>query len=156
MAFVRDNALHGITTRDVVAHLRVSRRLASLRFREAFGQSILTAILDLRIKEAKRHLSHTGLTVTDIAMRCGFNDSASFRATFKRHYGISPRSFRTNGVCPQRISHVLTKDTAQSPTICSTLPLKSMSRQYSFSSHGFDMSSSNTAIQPSGRPRASR
>ena len=96
LKFIKENALRGATTRDVVAHLHVSRRLATLRFREAFGQSILESILGHRLKEARRLLSRTNLTVTDIAMRCGFNDSASFRATFKRHCGISPRSFRSN------------------------------------------------------------
>ncbi len=101
LQFIKENALRGATTRDVVAHLHVSRRLATLRFREAFGQSILESILGHRLKEAKRLLSRTNLTVTDSAMRCGFNDSASFRATFKRHCGFSPRSFRTNGDSPR-------------------------------------------------------
>ena len=92
--FILDNALHGITLRDVVAHLHVSRRLATLRFRETYGQSILGAIIDIRLKEAKRLLLRTNLTVADIAMHCGFRDPAAFRAIFSRRHGVPPREFR--------------------------------------------------------------
>ena len=97
MAFVRDNALRGVTTRDVVAHLHVSRRLATLRFRETYNQSILGAIIDIRLKESKRLLSKTNLSVTEIALRSGFRDPAAFRAVFKRNIGVSPRAFRSLG-----------------------------------------------------------
>ena len=95
-AYRRDeeNALRGITTRDVVAHLHVSQRLAALRFREAYGQSILEVILDIRLKEAKRLLSRTDLPVADIALRSGFRDPAAFRAVFTRRFAASPRKFR--------------------------------------------------------------
>ena len=93
--FMLDNALHGITLRDVVTHLHVSRRLATLRFRETYGQSILSAIIDIRLKEAKRLLLRTNLTIADIAMRCGFRDPAAFRAIFTRRHGVPPRKFRS-------------------------------------------------------------
>ena len=95
MAFVEENALHGITTRDIVAHLHVSRRLATLRFREAYGRSILRTILDIRLKEARRLLSSTNLPVADIAIRSGFRDPTAFRAVFTRRFGVSPRKFRS-------------------------------------------------------------
>ena len=95
MAFVEENALRGITTRDVVAHLHVSRRLATLRFREAYGQSILRTILDIRLKEAIRLLADTDLAVSDIAIRSGFRNPAAFYAVFTRRLGVSPRKFRS-------------------------------------------------------------
>ena len=94
MEFIRENALRGISARDVVEHLRVSRRLADMRFREAHGKSMLEAILEMRLGEAKRLLAHTGLSVSDVASRCGFRSPAAFRAVFKRHADASPRSFR--------------------------------------------------------------
>ena len=95
MSFIEENALRGITTRDVVAYLHVSQRLATLRFRQEYGRSILGAILDIRLREAKRLLSNTDLPVADIAIRSGFRDQAAFRAVFTRRFGTSPRRFRS-------------------------------------------------------------
>ena len=94
MEFIRENALRGISACDVVEHLRVSRRLADLRFREAHGKSMLEAILDMRLKEARRLLADTRLSVSDVATRCGFRSPAAFRAVFGRRTGSSPRAWR--------------------------------------------------------------
>ena len=94
MEFIRENALRGISARDVVEHLRVSRRLADLRFREAHGKSMLETILDVRLKEARRLLADTRLSVSDVASRCGFRSPTAFRAVFGRHTGSSPRAWR--------------------------------------------------------------
>lgn len=102
MRFIRENALNGISAEDVAAHLRVSQRLARLRFRERYGRSVTSAILDIRIAEAKRLLAKTDIAVGDIAPRCGFRNVAAFRAVFERRTGLSPRAFRTGvyGVRP--------------------------------------------------------
>ena len=103
MRFIRENALTGISAEDVAAHLRVSQRLARLRFRERYGKSVMSAILDLRIAEAKRLLAKTGLSVGEIAPRCGFRNIAAFRAVFERRAGLSPRAFRA-GVSASGVS----------------------------------------------------
>ncbi len=94
MQYIKANALHGITTKDVVAHLRVSRRLATLRFREAYRKSILQVIIDERLAEAKRLLEKTELPISDVAAKSGFRDPAAFRAVFIRRCGVNPRKFR--------------------------------------------------------------
>ncbi len=98
MRYIRENALRGISTKDVVSHLRTSERLAMLRFSEAYGKSMLEAIIDLRIAEAKRLLAKTKLSVAEIALRSGFHDATAFRAVFTRRLGKSPREFRH--ACP--------------------------------------------------------
>ncbi len=94
MQYIKESALRGITTKDVVAHLRVSRRLVTLRFREAYRKSILQALLDERLAEAKRLLEKTALPISDVAVKSGFRDPSAFRAVFIRHCGMTPRKFR--------------------------------------------------------------
>lgn len=55
----------------MVAHLKVSRRLADLRFRELQGESIGEAILRERLKEVRCRLNEAftaayGLTMKDL------------------------------------------------------------------------------------------
>ena len=96
-AYVNAHALEGIGVPDVVRHLRVSRRLADLRYREATGRTILEAILERRMSEAKRLLVSTDLSVADIAVRCGYRDGNYFKNAFRRLVGCSPRDWRRNG-----------------------------------------------------------
>ena len=47
-----------------------------------------------RLLEARRLLEYTGLSVTEIAGRCGFRDAAFFSRTFKRKIGDTPQAYR--------------------------------------------------------------
>ncbi len=94
MQFIHEHALRGITTRDVVSHLRVSRRLATLRFREVYRKSMLEVILDIRLAEARQLLTKTDIPISEVAVKSGFRDSAAFRAIFTRRTGMPPRAFR--------------------------------------------------------------
>ena len=94
LAFIKAYALTGIKVPDVVSHLKVSRRLADLRFREATGQSILQTIVETQMKEAKRLLQSKSLRISEIAFKCGFSNANYFKTVFVRTFGKSPRAWR--------------------------------------------------------------
>ena len=94
LAFIRDNVHAPIRARDVVAHLKVSRRLADLRFRELQGTSIGEAILNAKLDGVARQLRETTLSLADIAARYGFPRLCRLQAQFKRKYGVSPFDYR--------------------------------------------------------------
>ena len=93
VAFIKENAFEPITAADVVRHLRISRRLADLRFREVMGTSILAYITDLRLGKVRKLLETTDLRIGEIARQCGY-DAANLKNLFARHYGISMRGYR--------------------------------------------------------------
>ncbi len=92
--FIAGNALSGIGVQDVVNYLKVSRRLADLRFREIQGMSILDAIRQRQFDEVCRLLRQTNDTMESIALRCGFADGKYLMAAFKRQFGISMGVYR--------------------------------------------------------------
>ena len=94
MSFISRNALRGISAKDVSMHLHVSRRLADLRFREATGTSLQKAIIEKRLKEVCRLLSGSTLTISEIAVRCGYRDANYLKNLFKRRYNMSMRDWR--------------------------------------------------------------
>ena len=94
VAFVRKNALRGITVEDVAKHLGCSRRLADLRFRELQGNSIGKTILTIRLEEAKRLLKSTHDSIDKIAADCGYENTNSLRNLFKRRFGLTMREYR--------------------------------------------------------------
>ena len=63
-------------------------------FRKATGQTPIEYLVRLRIQRAMDMLRNTDLTVTEIALEVGFNDSNYFTRQFRRILGESPRSFR--------------------------------------------------------------
>ena len=95
-SYIEQNAVHGIGVQDVVRYLRVSRRLADLRFRAETGTTILDAILTARLAAVKRLLTETDLRISDIAMRCGYRDANYLKNLFRQRNGVSMRDFRKN------------------------------------------------------------
>lgn len=78
-------AAHGISVRHV-------HRL----FHET-GDSVGAAIRRARLERCRADLEdprQRARSVTEIALRWGFNDSAHFSRAFREHFGVSPRSVR--------------------------------------------------------------
>lgn len=47
-----------------------------------------------RIEQASNMLCNTDLTVTEIGLECGFNDTCHFVKTFKKYKGITPKQYQ--------------------------------------------------------------
>lgn len=94
IAFIRKNALRGISVEDVVRHLGCSRRLADLRFRELQGASIGETIISFRLEEVKHLLKTTRDPIDKIAIDCGYGNPNYLKNLFKRRFGLTMRNFR--------------------------------------------------------------
>jgi len=80
----------------------MSERSFLRHFREATGFSPADYVIRTRIRRALQLMDQAGsqLSVTEIAFRCGFNDSNYFARQFRRVTGISPRAYRSSLVSP--------------------------------------------------------
>lgn len=47
-----------------------------------------------RIQQASNMLSNTDLSVTEIGLECGFNDTCHFVKTFKKYKGVTPKQYQ--------------------------------------------------------------
>ena len=63
-------------------------------FRAATGMAPHQYLQDLRMHRARRLLETTKLSITQIALDCGFEQSTSFATSFKKLVGVSPRMWR--------------------------------------------------------------
>jgi LacI family transcriptional regulator len=99
--FIRLNACEGITVNDVVKHLKVSRRLAELRFREACGHSILEEIRHHRLERVCALLRETNLPIGEIGKRCGYDAETYLKTLFKTRFGVTMRAYRRNHALKQ-------------------------------------------------------
>ena len=94
LAFIEKNARRGIGVKDVQEHLKVSRSLMDLRFREVRGESVLSCILSARLAELKRLLRGTDDSIESITRRLGWTSPNYPKNLFKKHFGMPMREWR--------------------------------------------------------------
>lgn len=64
------------------------------KFREATGLSSSEYLIRLRLDEARQLLGGSGLSVTEIAYRCGFSSTSHLIRLFRARQGITPVQYR--------------------------------------------------------------
>ena len=94
VAYIRRHALEGIGVSDVVTHLKVSRRLADLRFRELQHTSIGGETTQIRLAEVQRLLRTTREPIDSIAAKCGYANPNYLKNLFRKRFSMSMREFR--------------------------------------------------------------
>ena len=65
-------------------------------FRSITHQTPLDYVNHYRIEQAAQKLLTTNLSVTDISLECGFNDSSYFVKVFRKYRGLTPNQYRKN------------------------------------------------------------
>ncbi|MEL6235643.1 MAG: AraC family transcriptional regulator [Pseudomonadota bacterium] len=83
-----------IRVTDLAETAALSRAHFSRAFAASFGESPGRYILARRLARARDLLGRTGLTITEIALECGFADHAHFSTMFRKEVGLAPRAFR--------------------------------------------------------------
>ena len=92
--YINRNVRKGIGPMDVVRHLRVSRRLVEMRFREIRGETILNAILSARLEATRKALLQGDGQIADVCRECGWKSESRPKALFRAKFGCSMRDFR--------------------------------------------------------------
>jgi AraC family transcriptional regulator of adaptative response / methylphosphotriester-DNA alkyltransferase methyltransferase len=81
----------------------IARRVASSRrqLQRAYAEIGRTTFRDqitaVRMQRAAELLSTRALTVRDVANRVGYRQPAQFAKAFRRHHGLAPSDFRSEG-----------------------------------------------------------
>lgn len=98
LELAKANMAEGLSIEEIAR--RVGYSPARLReiFQMATGRSMIEHILDWKIEEAKRFLSQTDLTITEVALESGFGTHEHFSRTFRKKVGLSPSQFRNKNL----------------------------------------------------------
>jgi AraC-like DNA-binding protein len=92
--FVRDNLGGEICQAQIASALGLGPPAFSRFFRAATGQTFVGFVNLLRISEACRLLSDERLSVTVIAMECGYRNISNFNRQFLAVKGMNPSDYR--------------------------------------------------------------
>jgi AraC family transcriptional regulator len=72
----------------------LSQYYFSQLFKQATGITVHQYVTQQRIERAKQLLKHRHLSLSDIAVRCGFADQSHFTKVFRKVVGIPPKPYR--------------------------------------------------------------
>ena len=92
--FIRENACSGISVKDVLQRVPLSRRALETRFVKAVGRTPHAEVERVRLERAKHLLLATELPVYEVARRTGFRYQEYLSVAFRRYAGVSPTQFR--------------------------------------------------------------
>lgn len=96
--FIVKNISEPINVADVANALFISRSVISTRFKASTGVNLSDFIVDKKIEEAKRLLTYTKSSVSDISEYLAFSSQSHFSAKFKQKTGMTPNEYRKSGV----------------------------------------------------------
>lgn len=94
IAYIQENFAEKITLEDIADSAAVSTRECLRCFKTSIHQSPMEYLIEYRIRAAKKLLETTDLSITEIALRCGFNSNSYFTKLFHRICGKTPNACR--------------------------------------------------------------
>lgn len=94
-AVMRETLEYPLTCRQLAARIGLSDRQLQRHFRTAHGMGVAQRYLHLRLERAHKYVQQTELSVTEIALACGFGSIEHFSRSYRRAFGVAPRSDRS-------------------------------------------------------------
>ena len=89
-----------LTRREIASAAGVSPAALGKMFRTYLHTTVNHYVTELRLEQARRLLTKTRESVTEIAARCGFSQTAYFIRVFRERTGVRPLAYRkqTGGI----------------------------------------------------------
>ena len=91
---IRRDYMNELSVSDIADELGYSEAYFCKLFKQYFGQSFISFLTDYRIREAKRLLTGTNISVKDAGQAVGYADANYFAKVFKRVTSQSPTDCR--------------------------------------------------------------
>ena len=79
---------------ELAAQLRINQRSLENRFQHEMKLSPLAVYKSIRLREARRLVEMTTLSIAEIAERCGYRNSSAMTRAYRIEFGQPPRAHR--------------------------------------------------------------
>lgn len=94
MAYVRAHVEHTITVEDMAREVAMSPSHFSRVVKETMNRTPMQFVMSYRIEQALKLMADPALSLSEVAIACGFADQAHFSRSFKQAVGQAPRAYR--------------------------------------------------------------
>lgn len=92
--FVTDHYMEDISMQEAARIMGYSDAYFSKLFKQYFNQNFTAYLTEYRIREAKKLLTNSAVSIKDISRMVGYADSNYFAKIFKRIEGVIPSKYR--------------------------------------------------------------
>lgn len=92
--YLNSNYGEKITVSDMADMAALSQSHFARIFKAETGRSPFDYLLNLRLEKARKMLRAGDLSITEAALRCGFNSPSHFSACFKKSYSFTPLKYK--------------------------------------------------------------
>ncbi|MCA1994386.1 MAG: AraC family transcriptional regulator [Coleofasciculus sp. S288] len=92
--YINEHLSEDLSLTEIAAELRMSQYYFCRLFKQSTGMSPHKYLIQQRIEQAKQLLKQKELTVTDVALTCGFANQSHFAKYFRLYTGVTPNQFR--------------------------------------------------------------
>lgn len=93
MKYITENIDSDLSLDALSREYSISPNYLSKQFKKVSGLLLSEYINISRINEAEKLLLRNNMPITEVATRCGFNDSNYFASVFKKYKGITPKRY---------------------------------------------------------------
>jgi AraC family transcriptional regulator len=95
--YIQSHLHQELSLNIMAAQLGMSRYYFATQFKQAMGISPHQYVTQQRIEKAKQCLRNRTLSLTEIALNCGFSSQSHFNKVFKQHTGTTPKAYQEKG-----------------------------------------------------------
>ncbi|MGN1295751.1 MAG: AraC family transcriptional regulator [Bacilli bacterium] len=92
--FISSSYSESITLEDIASSINLSPSECCKLFKKTMNTSPITYLTMHRINMARSLLQDFNLSITEVALQCGFSSSNYFTITFKKLTGMTPRDYQ--------------------------------------------------------------
>lgn len=106
LRFIRNHAHRGIVVEDILRQVPISRRSLEIQFRKYLGRSPAREIRRVQLERSRDLLTRRELSITEVALACGFANATRFGVAFKKDTSKTPHSFRKELLAGQQTAPI--------------------------------------------------
>ena len=93
-SYIQANYAQILSMQDVAQAMNYSETHFCRLFKQCFHINFSVYLNEFRVKQAKKLLVNTNLTVKEVSISCGYRDTSYFIRVFKRFTGTTPSDYR--------------------------------------------------------------
>jgi AraC family transcriptional regulator len=92
--YINDNLEQDIKLANIADVVGMSQYYFCQLFKQSMGIAPYQYVIQQRVERAKQLLQQTEVTISDIALECGFANQSHFTKHFRKLTGITPKAYR--------------------------------------------------------------
>lgn len=94
VAYIADHFCEDISLSDIAVHFGIGKYALSRIVSNVLKVRFTAYVNALRMNHARYLLLNSNMTITAIALECGYRNQQTFNRVFKEHYSCTPKDYR--------------------------------------------------------------